>query len=234
MVVIKNCLPRNLNLYFDMLKFKSIYLVFIVNLAFGQPRSDPAAQRILDRMNKNYLAMSNFQATFEQKVFNVVKQKVIGQSEGEIAVSKNKYKAVLEEQEIYCNGVKIWTYNPEFNEVYISPYEDSDDNKLQDPSKIYTFYKKDFKYFKVGEQIINHQKHHIIDLIPLNLKVVNYFKVKVFINKKTNIIAGWQVFEKGNKIRYDYNIRNFSKNAKLPKDYFKFDMSKYPDVEVVE
>lgn len=216
-----------------MVRFRFIYLVFILNLAFSQ-KSDPVAQRILDKMNKTYLAMSNFQATFEQQVFSIPKQRSIGNSQGKVVVSKNKYKVVLEEQEIYSNGLKIWTYNPEFNEVYISTYEDNEDHKFQDPSKIYTFYKKDFKYFKVGEQIINQQKHHVIDLIPLNLKEVNYFKVKVFINKRTHIIAGWQVFEKGNQVRYDYNIRDFSKNVKLPKGYFKFDLSKYPDVEVIE
>ena len=215
------------------MKFKFICFIFIFNLALGQ-QSDPAAQRILDKMNKTYLSMSNFQATFEQKIFSIVKQQFIGQSEGKVVVSKNKYKVVLEEQEIYSNGVKTWTYNPEFNEVYIAAYEDSEDNQFQDPTKIYTFYKKDFKYFKVGEQNINQQKYHVIDLIPLNLKAVNYFKVKVFISKRSHIIAGWQVFEKGNRVRYDYNIRDFSKNAKLPKNYFQFDLSKYPDVEVIE
>ena len=127
------------------------FLAFLTSVVLAQT-NDPLAEKILNNMYRNYSSMNNFKAHFQQKVVDVVDNKVLDSYKGEIIVSKNKYKIILDEQEIYNNGSKNWNYNREFNEVYISDSKDKADNALQNPALIYAIYKKDFKYFKVGEK----------------------------------------------------------------------------------
>ena len=63
----------------------------------------------------------------------------------------NKYNVILSGQEIFCDGVNVWTYDKSANEVTITKFDNSSSGLT--PQKLFTnFYDKDFLYKLNGEK----------------------------------------------------------------------------------
>ena len=143
----------------------------------------------------------------------------------------NKYRVVVTGQEIFCDGKSVWTYDKASNEVTITKFEPSANSMT--PQKIFTdFYDKDFLYKLNGEKTENGRVIQEIELTPTD-KTKPYFKVLVYVDKKTKSISSSKVLEKsGNK--YTYGISNLNGNANIADESFVFDKKKYPGVEEVD
>lgn len=210
------------------LVFALVAMVGMINLSFMSltSQNDPKAQEILDAMSKKYKEMSSFKAKFSYTLENEAK-KMKESAEGEITVKGSKFKLKVGDQEIYNNGTTVWTYMKGTNEVNISSYEPEEDDL--NPTKIYTMYKKGYKYILIGEQNDN----SIVDLEPVDRKATQISKVRIIINKKDKTVKSWKIFEK-NGNRYAYQVKNFSPNVKVEDSEFNFDKTKYPGVTEVD
>jgi outer membrane lipoprotein-sorting protein len=213
-----------------MKKLVCLFMVVIglVNLSFMSTsgQNDPKAQEILDAMSKKYSEMSAFKAKFSYTLENTT-SKIKETAEGEITVKGSKFKLKVGNQEIFNNGTTVWTYLKESNEVNISTYEPEEDDL--NPTKIYTMYKKGYKYILMGEQNGN----SIVDLEPLDRKKSQLSKVRIVINKKDKTVKSWKIFEKnGNK--YDYTVKTFTPNVQVTDSEFNFDKAKYPKVTEID
>ena len=188
---------------------------------------DPQAEKILDEMSKRYKEMSGFKAKFsyelENKEYNM-KEK----AEGEIAVKGSKFNLKVGDQEIINNGTTVWTYFKDANEVNISDFNPDPDDIT--PDKIYTMYKKGFKYIMMGEQSVDGQMVNIIDLEPTDRKAkIN--KIRLIINKSDKQLKSWKIFENTGNV-YTYYIKSFTPNVKMDDSFFSFDKAKHPGVEI--
>jgi len=200
---------------------------FIVLFAFGQ--YDPKALTILDEMSNKMKAYSSFKATFTFTLKNT-SASINEVSQGELMVRGAKYRIKLPKMEIINNGTTVWNYMKETNEVNISAYDPADDDIS--PSKIYTMYKKGYKYSYVGDRVEAGKTYQMIELVPEDRKN-RFFKVKLEINKLDKSIKNWKLFEKNGNI-YDYSIKTFTPNTIADDTPFTFDKSKYPGVEIID
>lgn len=190
---------------------------------------DSKALAILDAMSKKYKEIPNFKAKFTYSLMSDVTG-VKESSEGEIIVKGGKFILKLANQEIINNGTTVWTYVKESNEVNISDYQ-PDENDIT-PTKIYTMYKKGYKYLFVEEKTEAGKTYETVDLIPEEKKN-QIFKVRIDINKKDKTVKSWKVFEK-NGNRYLYTVKTFTPEPTLMDNMFNFDKTKYKGVEVVD
>ncbi|MDH5251603.1 MAG: outer membrane lipoprotein carrier protein LolA, partial [Cyclobacteriaceae bacterium] len=145
-------------------------------------------------------------------------------------VKGDKFRMVLPEQEVINNGVTIWTYLPEAKEVNIDNYDPSSEDV--NPSKMHEVYKKGFKYLYLQDKSDGGVLCEEIDLVP-EKKDAQYFKIKMFINKKDKTIQSFTLFDKGGN-RYKYTISKFTTNANVADSYFVFDPKDYPGVELID
>jgi outer membrane lipoprotein-sorting protein len=190
---------------------------------------DPKALEILEAMSKKYKSIPAFEANISYTLTNDV-EKINEEFKGKIAVKGDKFRLSLPEQEVINNGSTVWTYLPEAKEVNIDNYDPSSEDI--NPSKMHEVYKKGFKYLYLQDKTEAGVMCEEIDLVP-EKKDAQYFKVKMFINKKDKTIQSFTLFDKGGN-RYKYTISKFVPNAKLDDAYFTFDPKKYPGVEVVD
>lgn len=185
---------------------------------------DPEALAVLDAMSNKYKQIDAFKASFSQKLTN----ESAGLDEtisGDIAVKGDMYVLEVAGQKIFNDGTDIYTYNKEINEVTISPYEPEDSEITL--SNIYDIYKSGFKYVLVEKQA---NGDRVVELDPES-RDKSYFKIKMTINSKDEL-KSFTVFERtGNK--YLYSINSFTPTS-LNDSYFNFDVSKYPNVEVID
>jgi len=190
---------------------------------------DPKALEILDAMSKKYKSIPAFEANIACNLTNDV-DKINEEFKGKITVKGDKFKMVLPEQEVTNNGVTIWTYLPEAKEVNIDNYDPNSEDV--NPSKMHEVYKKNFKYLYLQEKPEGGVLCEEIDLVP-EKKDAQYFKIKMFINKKEKTIQSFTLFDKGGN-KYKYTISKFTPNTKVEDSFFVFDPKKYPGVEVID
>ncbi|MEO5980661.1 MAG: outer membrane lipoprotein carrier protein LolA [Chryseolinea sp.] len=190
---------------------------------------DPKALEILDAMSKKYKSVPAFEANISCNLTNEV-DKINEEFKGKITVKGDKFRMNLPEQEIINNGVTIWTYLPEAKEVTIDNYDPSGEDV--NPSKMHEVYKKGFKYLYLQDKTEGGVQCEEIDLVP-EKKESQYFKIKMFINKKEKTIQSFTLFDKGGN-KYKYTISKFAPNAKIDDTVFAFDPKKYPGVEVID
>ncbi|MDO1447091.1 outer membrane lipoprotein carrier protein LolA [Rhodocytophaga aerolata] len=192
-------------------------------------QKDKRAEEILDAMSDKYKAFHAFKAQFTY----TMESPSAGVNEtynGDLTVKGPKYYMNLGEQEIINNGSTVWTYIKETNEVNISDYEPDEDEIT--PSKIFSIYKKGYKYNFVEEKKEGGQVYEIVDLIPED-KNKNIFKVRITVNKKDRSMKSLRVFEKSGN-RYVYTVNRFTPVETIDDNFFAFDKSKYKGVEIID
>ena len=203
------------------------FLFSIVQLSIAQ--QDPKAAKILDTMSKKYQAMKAFRANFVQTLENST-SKIKENMEGDITVSGNKFRLKMSGQEVINNGTTMWTYMKSENEVNISE-SDPEEQELS-PNKIFTMYKKGYKYAYVGDEKVGGEVCNVIELSPED-KSNPIFKVRMNISKKDNSVKSWKMF-KNNGNRYTFTIKNFTPNVPVDANTFAFDKTKYKGVKVID
>lgn len=219
-----------------MKKIVSLAVVMILAvMGFAQPKnmgqSDPEAKKILDAVSAKFKTFKAVQALFTFKNEDA-KGKVLGIKKGTLFMKGNKYRvSITGGQDIYCDGATIWTYDKTANEVTVSKYDPSQSSIT--PQKLFSnFYDKDYLYKLNGDKKEAGKTLQEIELTPYD-KSKSFFKVLVWIDKKTQAVFSTKVLEKsGNK--YTYTVSTFNGNATVADTQFIFDKKKYPGVEVVD
>ncbi|MCU0416074.1 MAG: outer membrane lipoprotein carrier protein LolA [Cytophagaceae bacterium] len=205
-------------------------IVFIAWVFLAIAQYDPKAQAILDEMSNKFKTYTSYKATFTYSMNNTAAGVKEPEVKGDITVKGNKYKLTLPKQEIFNNGTTVWTYMKDVNEVNISTYDPNEDD--MSPSKIYTMYKKGYKYIYVGDKTVGSTVHQMIELVPEDRKN-RFSKVKLEISKTDKSIKNWKLFEKNGNI-YEYKVTTFTPNVAVDDATFSFNKAKYPNVTEID
>lgn len=191
---------------------------------------DKKAEAILDAMSAKYKALKTFNANFTYGVEGV-NMKLSNVFTGNVTVKGNKFKLKTAGQEIFNNGKDIYTYVKETNEVNISDFNPNDDSDFS-PTKIYSIYKKGYKYIFKEEKKEGATSYEVVELSPTSGKS-NVAKIQISVNKSDKSIKTWKVWDKSGK-KTVFRIDKFVPNVPAADALFTFDKAKYPGVEVVD
>jgi outer membrane lipoprotein carrier protein len=202
-------------------------LMFVGTISYSQ--YDPKALEILEAMSKKYKAITAFEANLTSGMTNET-EGVNEEFKGKITVKGDKFRLLLDDQEIINNGTTVWTYLPSAKEVNIDNFDPGSDDV--NPTKIFEMYKKGFKYLYLADKTEGGVVCEEIDLVP-EKKDAQYFKIKMMIVKKDKSIQSWTMFDKAGN-RYKYTITKFTANVKVDDSFFTFDPKKYPGIEVID
>lgn len=192
----------------------------------GMGNSDPEAKKILDAVSAKFKTYKSVQSNFNLKIENA-SNKVIGSKKGTVYMKGTKYRINVDNNDIYCDGVNVWTVDKADKEITITKVDPS--NNSITPQKLFTnFYDKDFLY-KLNGDVNGVQE---IELTPID-KTKLFHKVIVFINKAAKTITSSKVFEKAGN-RYTYAVSNMNTTTVIPDATFVFNQKNYPGMEVVD
>ena len=215
---------------------KLLSLIFILSgfTSFSQSnslgKSDPDAKKILDNVSAKFQTYKSVEAHFTLNIENSA-GKTLGTKSGVVSMKNSKYRISVSGQEIYSDGMNIWTYDKSANEVQITKFDAS--TSTITPQKMFTnFYDKDFLYKLNGESKEGNKTLQEIELTPVD-KTKAFFKVLVEVDKRTNSIVSTKVFQKTGD-RYIYSITSMKTNTNLPDGLFVFNPADHPKVEVID
>ncbi|MEO6456132.1 MAG: outer membrane lipoprotein carrier protein LolA [Ginsengibacter sp.] len=212
-----------------------ILLILLTNLSVsaqpkGMGKNDADAKKILDAVSVKFKNCKTVTAKFNLKIENA-SGKIEGSKTGTVSLKGAKYRISVTGQEIFFDGITIWTYDKSDNEVQVTKFDPSASTIT--PQKLFTnFYDNDFLYKLNGETKVAGKTVQEIELTPID-KTKPFFKVLLNIDKTSQAITSTKVFEK-NGNRYTYSISSMKTNTALPDELFVFNTGKYPKVEVVD
>ena len=131
-------------------------------------------------------------------------------------------------QTIINDGESQWVYLADMNEVQIMEHDPEED--MMSPNKLFTIYEKGYKYTYVGVETKKEKQLQIIDLFPEESSA--FIKVTLEITEAQNQLNKVTVLDK-NGGSYTYKVTSFKTNSNdlAP---FTFNLSNYPDVEVID
>lgn len=211
------------------MKFASVLLVaFIGCIGFLpnniQAQSDPEAKKILDKVSQKYKSLASVEGDF---VLTITGDKTTDTQNGKVYIKGDKYKFTAQELERISDGKTVWTHLKPQKEVQVNAV---DKNEIS-PNQLFTLYTKGYTY-SLNTEVKRTANQMVVDLSPTDKKS-NYFKVRLFIDKTTNMIAKATLFEKSG-MRYTYELKNIKTNTLKNNSLFAFNAAKYPGVEVID
>lgn len=213
-----------------MKKIISTFLIILVVVA-AMAQQDPEAKKILDKLSEktksHEVISTNFKVTFKS-----VKDNIENSSEGTIVIKGDKYRLNFMSTEAFFDGKTLWNYLPEVNEVNITEPKPDDEDIFNNPKRLFTIYEDDYKYQLIGTSTKNNTNYAIVDLYPKDIDQ-DYSRIRLQINTSKYYLSSATVFGKDGS-NYTIRIEDFKTNEKFDDEYFTFETSKYPDVEVID
>ena len=209
------------------LAFAVVFLLMATGLAAQQ---DPKAKEILDKLSVTTKSYKNFQIDFSFTLENK-KNNVNQTNEGQVTLKGKSYRLHMPvfSMEVFCDGTTSWSYLTEAKECNIANVEEDMDGTLN-PANIFTIYEKGFTFTYVAEENLTGKTVQVIDLFPVD-KTKEFVRVRLYVDKAKSQIAKAQTFNKDGNT-YTLVLKTMKTNIELKDDYFKFDKSKYPGVEI--
>jgi len=219
----------------NMIKFRFLILFFSIFTTYSFAQSpgvtqDKKAEDILKGVTTKYKSFKSVKATFMITVENP-KDKTKDVQKGTICLKGNKYKLEVAGQDIVSDGKTRWTYVKDANEVQIDNLK-TDESTIT-PANIFTMYEKGFLFKFIGEQNDKGMIYQLVELVPIDPKKRNFFKVKLSINKNDKFITSAKLFDKNGSIQ-TIAVDKLTPDACDDDAIYSFNASKYPGVEVID
>jgi len=197
-------------------------------------QQDRAAKEVLEKFTRkaesDYPIRIEFEYTYESAVDNESFTDT-----GELILNGNKYRLIFRDSEIYCDGKSMWNWLVSEDEVYISDpatATENDDFFLSNPEKLFSFYDENFKYRLTGEFNYLDVNYYQVDLFPVDLNK-SFHTVSLLIRKDN-----YRLYSLGTKgkqgVNHTFRIGSYQPNYKVTPDTFSFDLSKHPELEVID
>lgn len=203
---------------------KIVFFAFIISLCYTGHAQDKKAKELLDQVTAKVKSYDNIVIDFKYALNNS-KENINQESKGNVTMKGNMYVLNLMGVTKIFDGKKIYTINPEDEEVSISKLDDKDEAAVT-PSKLLTFYNSGYKYTWDIRQNVKGRQIQYVKLIPTNAKDQRK-EILLGIDIQTkNIYNLIEVGKNGSKTTLTVN--SFKINQPLSKNQFTFDASKYP------
>ena len=203
--------------------------LFSVVTVQAQNQTDKKADEILKSLSKKYKTYSTVQADFNYKIEHP-EQKTNESHHGSLLSKGNKYKLLINNQEIICDGKTAWTYLKEANEVQVNDASTKSDAIT--PNNIFTMYETGFLFKLTEEKNEGAKQIETIELIPVD-KNKKFFKAQLKINKTDMTLVSSKIYNKDGS-HFTYSITKFTGNTPIADDQFTFNAAGHPKVEVID
>jgi outer membrane lipoprotein-sorting protein len=204
------------------------FFILLSTIAFSQ--TDKKAQEILDGLSKKYKSMKSIKAVFSIEIKNE-KDKSKQVQNGTIFIKGQKYKLQIAGQEIISDGKTRWTYVKDANEVQID-HQKTDENSIT-PTNVFTMYEKGWKSKYNGEEQKKNSTYQLIELVPVDAKSKNIFKVKLTIDKNQKTISTAVMYDKNGSIQ-TLTIDKFIADGAGDDAIYIFNSGSYAGAEILD
>ena len=203
----------------------ALFLVAFTTVENNPPKEKNAGKALLDKVVSKAKSYKNMVIDFKYAINNTA-EKINQESTGKVMLQGNKYHLTFMGVTKLFDGKKIYTIVPEDEEITVSNHDENDANAMS-PNKIFTFFKKGFKFAMDIKQPIAGKTIQYVKLTPTSAADKRK-EILIGIDTKTNHI--YNLIEIGkNGTRTTLTVSSFKFNQTLAKNQFTFVKAKYPN-----
>lgn len=210
------------------------FLIIIFTLSANNvfAEIDEKALGILEKTSAYYQGLENFRATYDLTI-RYPEEDIVESSKMAIVVRGHQYRLSYNQKETITDGETIWAYDKEIKEVTISDYAKTDYS--MNFAELYNLYQYGYQFFYVKEHVVNKTKDIIRDVIQLipSSEDSSFKSITLEIDRTTSQIHRWAIVQ-NEETRYICTISSFLVNILLSDDCFKFDITAYKALEVID
>ncbi len=202
-------------------QFFKFLVVFIFSISIQA--QDKKAKDLLDQVTTKVKSYNNIVIDFKYSLNNS-KENINQDSKGNVTLQDNLYVLNLMGVTKIFDGKKIYTINPEDEEVSISKFNEKDDSAIT-PSKMLTFFNSGYKFNWDITQNIKGRQIQYIKLTPISAKDQRK-EILLGVDVQTKNI--YNLIEVGkNGTKTTLTVNSFKTNQPLSKNQFTFEAIKY-------
>lgn len=203
----------------------ALFLVAFTTVENNPPKEKNAGKALLDKVVSKAKSYKNMVIDFKYAINNTA-EKINQESTGKVILQGNKYHLTFMGVTKLFDGKKIYTIVPEDEEITVSNHDENDANAMS-PNKIFTFFKKGFKFAMDIKQPMAGKTIQYVKLTPSSVTDKRK-EILIGIDTKTNHI--YNLIEVGkNGTRTTLTVSSFKFNQTLAKNQFTFVKAKYPN-----
>lgn len=203
----------------------ALFLVAFTTVENNPPKEKNAGKALLDKVVSKAKSYKNMVIDFKYAINNTA-EKINQESTGKVMLQGNKYHLTFMGVTKLFDGKKIYTIVPEDEEITVSNHDENDANAMS-PNKIFTFFKKGFKFAMDIKQPMAGKTIQYVKLTPSSVTDKRK-EILIGIDTKTNHI--YNLIEIGkNGTRTTLTVSSFKFNQTLAKNQFTFVKAKYPN-----
>jgi outer membrane lipoprotein-sorting protein len=206
----------------------SLFLFLTLSVQ-GQNASDAKSQEILKSVTAKYKSYKSLKANFTVTLESPGKAKEI--QKGTLYIKGEKYRLEFAGQDVISDGKTRWTFVKDANEIQIDNQR-KDENAIT-PTTIFTLYEKGWNSKYMGEGKESSGPVHQIELVPVEPKKKNVFKVKIAVSKADKFIVSAKVFDKNGGFQ-TIQVDKLSPDVLTDDSQFVYNAARYPGAEVVD
>lgn len=212
-------------------KIYSFIAAIVISTVVLNAQTDTEAKKILDKLSEKTKSFKTIEVEFTFIVDNK-DQKINETTKGTLKMKGEKYRLTMKDQEIICNGQKVYTFNKEANEVQVIGVDELEEDAIT-PKNMFTIYENNFKSRIKEKKTEDGKNITVIDLYPMNPKEKDYSIVRLFVDTDKNMVTKATVLAKNGTL-YTYKIDKMVPDKEMNESLFIFDKTKYPGVTVIE
>lgn len=206
---------------------KKIIFAILLVLPVLSLRADERSQEVLRKMSAALNSYNSYKVRFTANMEGEFKD-----LPGTLLVSKNKYWLEMNDSQVFFDGTTGYTYSEDNEEVIIETPDPKDNTLFANPAKIFQLYERDFNSTLKGAVLLRGKNTMQIELTP---KAANTDYNKVILYTDTSGLPVRVVYhlpEYGGDLILD--VISLESNVAVTDDMFRFDTTKYPEVEVID
>lgn len=215
------------------MKKSSLFIipVLLLQFVFAHAQVDKKAKDLLDQVSAKTKSYTSYKVTFSFTLNNpqLGKPEV---TQGTLSVKGSKYMLKMGQQEIYCDGKNVVSYQIGTKEAMQQDVADMDDESIT-PQSIFMMYEKGFKIRYVKDATEEGKKMAVIDLYPMDPKSKDYSMITLYVDNAQLNISRAEIKGK-NGSNYTYSVSKLEPNLTMTDNQFVFPTAKYPDVKIIK
>jgi len=197
-----------------------VVILAVCSISLAQAQS---AKTLLNEVSTKVKGYNNIVIDFKWNLNNE-KEGVNQDTRGNVSIQGDNYMLNMLGVTRMFDGKKIYTINPEDEEVTISTYSEEDEKEIT-PSKLLTFYEEGYTYKMDITQNVKGRKIQYVKLIPIDSKA-EIKDILLGIDVQTKHIYRL-IQTDANGTKYTMTVNSFKTNQPLSKTLFTFDEAKY-------
>jgi outer membrane lipoprotein carrier protein len=207
--------------------------LILLNLIFGQGAFGATAQAVLAEIQSRYEKTNDLEASFLQEYVGKVMMRP-QRGEGKVYFKKKgmmRWDYRIPNQKLISNGLTLWYYQPEENQVFVS-----DVAKVLKEKTPLAFLSgegdlsRDFTLLNLNEPVSQKGENFILELVPKE-PYATLAKLVLTVDKKTYYVVQADVFDElGNVTRTQFI--DIKTNVELPNSFFQFNIP--PGAEILK